>query len=88
MAALGVATGGTGPIQAQSGRSVWQSEGEPVRHVVVTLNKSRTFRLDKAFSTAVVGSPDIADVLPMTDRSLYVQGKKSVPPMFRSTIKA
>ena len=76
MATLGVATGGAGPVQAQSGRSVWHSEGEPVRHVVVTLNKSRTFRLDKAFSTAVVGSPDIADVLPMTDRSLYVQGKK------------
>jgi pilus assembly protein CpaC len=61
---------------AQSSRAGWQSEGETVRRVVVTLNKSRTFRLDKSFSTAVVGSPDIADVLPMTDRSLYVQGKK------------
>jgi pilus assembly protein CpaC len=62
--------------QAQSSRDGWHSEGEPVRQMVVTLNKSRTFRLDKAFSTAVVGSPDIADVLPMTDHSLYVQGKK------------
>jgi pilus assembly protein CpaC len=63
-------------LQAQSSRGAWQSEGEPTRRVVVTLNKSRTFRLDKSFSTAVVGSSDIADVLPMTDRSLYVQGKK------------
>ena len=62
--------------RAQSSRDGWRSEGETVRHVVVTLNKSRTFRLDKSFSTAVVGSPDIADVLPLTDRSLYVQGKK------------
>ncbi|SRR5579883_297363 len=61
---------------AQSARANWQSEGEPVRRFVVTINKSRTFRLDKSFATAVVGSPDIADVLPMTDRSLYVQGKK------------
>lgn len=77
LAVLTVATlADTGPAQAQSGRDAWQSEGEPVRHVTVTLNKSRTFRLDKAFATAVVGSPDIADVLPLTDRSLYVQGKK------------
>ena len=63
-------------LPAQSSRGGWQSEGEPVRHVVVTLNKSRTFRLDRPFATAVVGSPDIADVLPLTDRSLYIQGKK------------
>ena len=77
-AALGVvaALTDTRSAQAQSNRGGWQSEGETVRHVVLTLNKSRTFRLDKSFSTAVVGSPDIADVLPMTDRSLYLQGKK------------
>jgi pilus assembly protein CpaC len=62
--------------QAQSSRGGWQSESGATQHVVVTLNKSRTFRLDKSFSTAVVGSPDIADALPMTDRSLYIQGKK------------
>jgi pilus assembly protein CpaC len=66
----------TRSAQAQSSRVGWQSEGDTVRHVVITLNKSRTFRLDKSFSTAVVGSADIADVLPMTDRSLYIQGKK------------
>jgi pilus assembly protein CpaC len=74
--ALGVVPTETRSAEAQSSRAGWQNEGEAVRHVVVTLNKSRTFRLDKSFSTAVVGSPDIADVLPMTDRSLYVQGKK------------
>src|SRR5262245_26874694 len=63
------------PAQAQSARS-WQSEGDHVRHVVVTLFKSKTFHLDKAFSTAVVGAPDIVDALPMSDRTLYIQGKK------------
>jgi pilus assembly protein CpaC len=54
----------------------WHFEGEPTRKVVVTLNKSKTLRLDRAFATAAVGSADIADVMPMSDRTLYVQGKK------------
>jgi len=52
------------------------SEDAPVRHIVVTLNKSRTFALDQPIRKAVVGAPEIADVLPMTDRSIYIQGKK------------
>src|SRR6266478_5949068 len=59
--------------QAQS----WMSEeGGGVRHIVVTLNKSRTLRFDKPFASAVVGAPDIVDALPMSDRVLYIQGKK------------
>ena len=59
--------------QAQSWVSV---ESGRVRHVVVTLNKSRTLRFDKPFASAVVGAPDIMDALPMSDRVLYIQGKK------------
>src|SRR5712671_4044630 len=62
-------------VQAQNAHS-WKNEGDRVRHVVVTVYKSKTFQLDQPFSTAVVGSPDIVDALPMSDRSLYVQGKK------------
>src|SRR5438105_4859415 len=51
-------------------------EGAGVRHLVVTLNKSRTLRFDQPFSSAVVGSPEIVDALPMSDRALYIQGKK------------
>src|SRR6516225_8103338 len=59
--------------QAQS----WVSEeGGGVRHIVVTINKSRTLRFDKPFASAVVGAPDIVDALPMSDRVLYIQGKK------------
>jgi Pilus formation protein N terminal region/BON domain len=31
----------------------------------------------RTFSTAVIGAPDIADILPMTEESLYVLGKKT-----------
>ena len=47
-----------------------------VQHVVVVLNKSRTISLDRAFATTMVGSADIIDVLPLSDHSLYIQGKK------------
>ena len=50
--------------------------GAAVRQVKVTRGKSRTFEVAAPFATAVVGSPDIADVLAMSDRVLYVQGKK------------
>jgi pilus assembly protein CpaC len=50
--------------------------GAAVRHVRVTRSKSRTFEVSVPFTSAVVGSPEIADVLPMSDRILYVQGKK------------
>jgi pilus assembly protein CpaC len=50
--------------------------GLPVRRITVTRHKSRTIKLNDPFSTAVVGAPEIADVLPMSDTVLYIQGKK------------
>src|SRR5712675_1714550 len=61
------------PGIAQSGR-VWESESDN-RPLVVTLFKSRTIRLVRPFATAVVGSQDIADAMPISDHSLYVLGK-------------
>ena len=51
-------------------------EDAPVRHITVTLNKSKTLTFKQPFTTAVIGSPETADLLPMTDHTLYVQGKK------------
>jgi pilus assembly protein CpaC len=51
-------------------------EGAPVRHITVTLNKSKTLQFGQPFASAVIGAPDIADILPMTEKTLYVQGKK------------
>src|SRR5260370_15780043 len=66
---------GAQKAQAQGARAV-ESETRPVRHVSVTLFKSRTVRSEKPFATAIIGAPEIADILPMSDRSLYVQGKR------------
>ena len=51
-------------------------EGAAVRHITVTVNKSKTLTFPHPFFTAVIGAPEIADLLPMTEHSLYVQGKK------------
>ncbi|MCC8952395.1 type II and III secretion system protein family protein [Bradyrhizobium sp. Pear77] len=60
-----------------SSGSVFVSEMTDVQRVKVTLNKSRTFRVDSAFSTIVAGSPDIVDVKSLSDHLIYVQGKKT-----------
>jgi pilus assembly protein CpaC len=43
----------------------------------VPLNKSQVFRANRTFTKALIGSPDIADVLPLSTQSLYVLGKKT-----------
>ena len=53
-----------------------QVEDAVVRHLTVIQFKSVTLRLDRAFSSTVIGSPDIVDVLPLSDSALYIQGKK------------
>ena len=72
-ALLGV---GLGAVQQAQAQSRDEDSGGGVRHIVVTLYKSRTLLLEKPFASAVVGSPDIVDALPMSDRRLYIQGKK------------
>lgn len=42
----------------------------------VPLNKSQVVSADRPIAKALVGSAEIADVLPITDRSIYVLGKK------------
>jgi pilus assembly protein CpaC len=47
-----------------------------IRHIVVTVDKSKLVNFDQPFVTALPASADIADIRPMTDHSLYIQGKK------------
>ena len=42
----------------------------------VPLNKSQVVTADRVIAKAMVGSAEIADILPVTDRSIYVLGKK------------
>ena len=53
-----------------------RNHNQSVRPIVITVNKSRTISFDKPFKSASIASTDIADVTPLTDRSLYIQGKK------------
>jgi pilus assembly protein CpaC len=57
--------------------SVFVSEVTDVRKVTVVINKSRTFKLERAYATIVAGSPDIADVKPLGDRTIYILGKQT-----------
>ena len=69
-AALAAAT----PAAAQ----IAVSEADEVRagELSVPLNKSQVLRSDRPFAKALIGNPEIADVLPLSDRSIYVLGKK------------
>lgn len=42
----------------------------------VPLNKSQVVTVDRPFAKAMVGNDEIADIVPVTNRSLYVLGKK------------
>ncbi len=52
------------------------SNVERVGTLRVSINKSETIKFDKAVSDAVVGSSTIVDVIPMTNRILYILGKE------------
>lgn len=52
------------------------SEAQSVDRVTIIVNKSRTFNLAKPFATVAVGSGEIAEAMPMSDKVLYVQGKR------------
>ncbi|HEX5470895.1 MAG TPA: type II and III secretion system protein family protein [Lacipirellulaceae bacterium] len=66
---------GNEPLYA-AGREASAAPVPDVRHIVVVLNKSRTIRFNRAIKTATIASTAIADVTPLTDRTLYIQGKK------------
>ncbi len=42
----------------------------------VTVNKSQTVRVDQPFTDILVGATEIADVIPLSDQTLYILGKK------------
>lgn len=52
-------------------------ESSRVASVRATLGRSETVRVDRSFVDMVVGDPEIADAMPLTDQSLYILGKKA-----------
>jgi len=70
VAAFGAAV----PAAAQI--TVSESDGVRAGELAVPVNKSQVLRSDRPFAKALIGNPDIADVLPLSDQSIYVLGKK------------
>ncbi len=61
------------------GQSVYTADKYSGAHggqLDVPLNKSQILNVDRNFSRAMIGNDEIADILPMTNRSLYVLGKQ------------
>jgi pilus assembly protein CpaC len=77
LALFGSADGAGAVDRRGSSSGVFVSEMNDVQRVKVIVNKSRTFRVDTAFSTIVSGSPDIAEVRSLSDHVLYIQGKQT-----------
>ena len=75
LAAAALAVGGATPAAAQLG-TVSLAEDVHAGEMAVPVNKSQVLRVDRPYAKALIGNPDIADVLPLTNQSLYVLGKK------------
>lgn len=61
----------------QSAKGIYHVEpSEDKIEVQVTQHKSETIRVGLPFSEALVGNAEIADVVPLTDRAIYIVGKK------------
>lgn len=65
----------TGPAQAQ--KVVQLSGSKRTVGVTVAIGKTEDVRTDASFVDLQVGDPEVADVNPLTDRSLSILGKKS-----------
>jgi len=74
-AAIGMGFCDMCPAMSQQASGL-QNQPATTRHIVLTRYKSRTIQMDRPFAQAVVGAPDVADVLPISDRVIYIQGKK------------
>src|SRR5262245_39150592 len=49
---------------------------DQVGRILLTIDKSQTRRVDRPFAEALIANAEIADVVPLTDRALYVIGKR------------
>jgi pilus assembly protein CpaC len=77
-AAIGLGAGAlSAPALAQGGTQQVRLASLGSAAVTVTLGKSRTLSTDRSFTDVVIGDPEVADVVPLTDRSVYVLGKKA-----------
>src|SRR3990172_9716538 len=71
LAALLLAT----PSRAQQGAVVRGVDAMHAGEFVVPIDKSQVLQLDTPFAEILVGNSKIADVMALTDRTIYVLGR-------------
>jgi len=65
------------PAAAQPVTVLSDGEGMHGGELVVAVNKSQVLRVDRPYAQALIGNDEIADILPLSNRSLYVLGKQT-----------
>src|SRR4249919_3710001 len=53
------------------------ASGVDAGEMAVPVNKSQVLRADRPYTKALIGNPDIADIVPISSTSVYVLGKKN-----------
>ena len=75
-AAVLAGTAASAPAAAQVS-TVSVADGIHAGEIAVPVNKSQVIRADRPYARALIGNPEIADILPLSNNSLYVLGKKA-----------
>ena len=76
-AALAAAGAGALAVAQPAFAQVNVASGVDAGELDVPVNKSQVLRSDRPYSKALIGNPDIADIVPISDTSVYVLGKKA-----------
>ena len=69
LAALAVSQPGRAQVSVASGVHAGELD--------VPVNKSQVIRADRPYAKALIGNPEIADIVPISNTSVYVLGKKT-----------
>jgi len=65
-----------GAAQAQVAVDALGAELIHAGEFVVPINKSQVLKVDQPFTELLIGNPEIADVVALTNQSVYVLGKQ------------
>jgi pilus assembly protein CpaC len=76
-AALAAAAVGAIALAQPAIAQVSLAAGADAGELDVPVNKSQVLRVDRPYSKALIGNPDIADIVPISATSVYVLGKKT-----------
>ena len=65
------------PAQPAAAQGLRVTDGRGGTVMTVPVNKSQVLKLDRAFSRAMIGNPEVADIVPLNVNSVYVLGRKA-----------